>query len=281
MNNNEIVFGENNKSFLRKKWDLLFKKIVIKRIPNIYIKNNQVLNINSETQLKNLIDPKNFDSNKKWKVIILSFPLNNFVNLVSFFDSLDKALDEETKIVVNYYSWIWRPIFSLFSIIGLINNYNLLFFSKNTLNTFLRTCNFEVSKNLNNFFLPIDIPFVGKFITIILNLIPFSNYLNVSNIFFLRKKVYKNKQNQKLSLIVPCKNEELNIKSIVNDCREKLNFPYELIFIDDRSSDQTLNIMNECKVNNVDLDIKITKGLGQGRGLAVSEGVKIAKGLTS
>ena len=278
MNNNEIILGENNKSFLRKKWDLLFSRIAIKRIPNIYIKNNQVLNVNTEEQLRNLIDPKNFNSNKKWKVIILSFPLNNFVNLVGFFDSLDKALDEDTMIIVNYYSWIWRPLFSLFSSIRLINNYNLLFFSKNTLNTFLRTCNFEVSKNLNNFFFPFNIPLVGKFITITLNFIPFANYLNVSNIFFLRKKVYKNRQNQKLSLIVPCKNEELNIKNIVKDCREKLNFPYELIFIDDKSSDQTLNIMNECKVNNIDVDIKIVNGLGRGRGLAVSEGVKIAKG---
>ena len=278
MNNNEIILGENNKSFLRKKWDLLFRRIAIKRIPNTYIKNNQVLNVNTEDQLRNLIDPKNFNSNKKWKVIILSFPLNNFVNLVGFFDSLDKALDEDTMIIVNYYSWIWRPLFSLFSSIRLINNYNLLFFSKNTLNTFLRTCNFEVSKNLNNFFFPFNIPLIGKFITITLNFIPFSNYLNVSNIFFLRKKVYKNRQNQKLSLIVPCKNEELNIKNIVKDCREKLNFPYELIFIDDKSSDQTLNIMNECKVNNIDVDIKIVNGLGQGRGLAVSEGVKIAKG---
>lgn len=278
MNINEIILGENNKSFLRKKWDLLFSKIAIKRIPNIYIKNNQVLNVNTEAQLRNLIDPKNFNSNKKWKVIILSFPLNNFVNLVSFFDSLDKALDEETMIIVNYYSWIWRPLFSLFSSIRLINNYNLLFFSENTLNTFLRTCNFEVSKNLNNFFFPFDIPLVGKFITITLNFIPLSKYLNVSNIFFLRKKVYKNRQNQKLSLIVPCKNEELNIKNIVKDCREKLNFPYELIFIDDKSSDQTLNIMNECKANNIDVDIKIINGLGRGRGLAVSEGVKIAKG---
>ena len=278
MNNNEIILGENNKSFLRKKWDLLFRRIAIKRIPNTYIKNNQVLNVNTEDQLRNLIDPKNFNSNKKWKVIILSFPLNNFVNLVGFFDSLDKALDEDTMIIVNYYSWVWRPLFSLFSSIRLINNYNLLFFSKNTLNTFLRTCNFEVSKNLNNFFFPFNIPLIGKFITITLNFIPFSNYLNVSNIFFLRKKVYKNRQNQKLSLIVPCKNEELNIKNIVKDCREKLNFPYELIFIDDKSSDQTLNIMNECKVNNIDVDIKIVNGLGRGRGLAVSEGVKIAKG---
>ena len=131
---------------------------------------------------------------------------------------------------------------------------------------------------MNNFFFPFKIPFIGQIITIILNFIPFSYYLNVSNIFFLRKKVYKKKQNQILSLIVPCKNEELNIKNIVKDCKNKLNFPYELIFIDDKSSDQTLKVMNDCKKNNSDIKIKIANGLGQGRGMAVSKGVKIAKG---
>jgi hypothetical protein len=38
MNNNKIILGENNKSFLRKKWDLLFSRIAIKRIPKYIYK---------------------------------------------------------------------------------------------------------------------------------------------------------------------------------------------------------------------------------------------------
>ena len=95
MNNKKIIYGSSDKSFLRKKWDALFQDIALKRIPNIYIKNNQVLNVKNEDQLENLIDPKNSENNKKWKVIILSLPLNNFINLVGFFNSLDKALNEE------------------------------------------------------------------------------------------------------------------------------------------------------------------------------------------
>ena len=278
MNNKTIIYGKSDKSFLRKKWDILFKEIALKRTPNIYIKNNQVLNVENTEQLENLIDPKNFENNKKWKVIILSLPLNNFTNLVNFFNNLDNSLNEETKIIVNYYSSLWRPIFALFSILGFINNYNLLFFSENTINTFLRTGNFEISKNLNNFLIPFKIPFLSKFFSILINFLPFLDYLSVTRVFYLRKKIYKKRQKQKMSLIVPCKNEELNIKKIVNESREKLNFPYEIVFIDDKSSDKTLEIMENCKNANNDIEIKIVKGLGQGRGIAVNEGLKIADG---
>jgi len=281
MNNTKIIYGSDDKSFLRKKWDTLFQDIALKRIPNVYIKNNQVLNVKNEDQLEDLIDPKNLENNKKWKVIILSLPLNNFTNLVGFFNSLDKALNEETKIIVNYYSSFWRPFFSLFSFLGLINNYNLLFFSKNTLTTFLRTGNFEISKNSNNFLLPFKISFISKFFSIIFNFLPFIDYFSITRVFHLRKKVYKKRQNQKLSLIIPCKNEELNIKKIVSECREKLKFPYEVVFINDQSSDETLKIMEECKSANSDLEIKIANGLGQGRGVAVNEGIKIANGYYS
>ena len=278
MNNNKIIYGGDEKSFLRIKWDALFQEIALKRIPNNIKENNQVLNVKSEEQLKELIDPKNFENNKKWEVIVLSLPLNNFINLVSFFNSLDSALNEETKIIINYYSSIWKPFFSLFSALGIINNYNLLFFSENTVNTFLRTGNFEISKNLNNFFIPFKMPFITKFFSILINFLPFLDFLSVTKVFYLRKKVYKKRVNQKMSLIIPCKNEELNIKKIVNESREKLNFEYEIVFIDDKSTDKTLNVMKNCKSNNKDIEIKIAEGLGLGRGLAVNEGVKLANG---
>jgi hypothetical protein len=278
MNNQKIIYDGSNKSFLRKKWDALFQDIAQKRIPNIYKVNNQILNIKNSEQLESLIDPKNFESNKKWKVIILSLPLNNFVNLVNFFNSLDDALDEETKIIVNYYSRLWQPFFTLFSFLGLINNYNLLFFSENTLHTFLRTGNFEISKNLSNFLIPFKMPLISKFFSILLNFLPFLDYLSVTRVFYLRKKVYKKRQHQKMSLIVPCKNEELNIENIVSESKEKLNFPYEIVFVNDKSTDKTLKIMEDCKLNNSDIEIKITEGLGKGRGIAVNEGIKIANG---
>ena len=60
-----------------------------------------------------------------------------------------------------------------------------------------------------------------------------------------------------MSLIIPCKNEQDNIENIVNEARIKLRFPYQLVFIDDLSNDETyLRIKNSIKINQ-DLNIKL------------------------
>lgn len=52
----------------------------------------------------------------------------------------------------------------------------------------------------------------------------------------------------KLSIIIPCKNEEGNIKKLYEDIKEILNdVKYEIIFIDDGSTDNTLNEIKELK----------------------------------
>lgn len=49
----------------------------------------------------------------------------------------------------------------------------------------------------------------------------------------------------KLSIIVPCKNEEGNVKNIYEKINESMkNIKYEIIYIDDGSEDNTLKILN-------------------------------------
>ena len=47
---------------------------------------------------------------------------------------------------------------------------------------------------------------------------------------------------------------------IKENFKNKLSFKYEVIFVDDNSSDGTLSIMQEEKKNNLDIEIKIVKG---------------------
>jgi len=282
MINEQIIYGGDNKSYLRKKWDYLFQIIALSRIPEFYKNEELVNNVLTEQQLKDLIDPKNSETNNKWKTVILTFPLNNFVNLVGFFDKLDSSLNEEAKVIVSYYSKIWKPFFFIFSLFGLIRNYkNSLFFSKDTLEIFLRTGNFEISKKIPNYFIPFNIPIINKFLSILINFLPFLDNLSVTKVFYLRKKNYKKRQNKKISLIIPCKNEQGNILNIVTDAKKELIIPYEIIFVDDKSSDNTFQIIIDCKKKFSDVDIQVTKGPGKGKSLAVNEGIKIATGYYS
>ncbi len=97
----------------------------------------------------------------------------------------------------------------------------------------------------------------------------------------LRKKTTNEKNIlKKSSIIIPCKNEENNIKNIISEAK-KLSFPKELVFIDDKSDDDTLKIIQEQKKLNPNIEIKIMNGFGEGKYKAVKLGLQNASGYYS
>ena len=54
---------------------------------------------------------------------------------------------------------------------------------------------------------------------------------------------------QLLSIIIPCYNEEKNIKYCINTIPINLGLQYEILVVDDGSSDNTVNIVKKIKRN--------------------------------
>ena len=77
-----------------------------------------------------------------------------------------------------------------------------------------------------------------------------------------------------LSIIIPVYNESRNLEKTVNNLRKiKKNIKkFNLIFIDDFSTDNTLNILN--KLSKKYSFIKIQKNKKKGLGSAIEEGIK-------
>ena len=103
-----------------------------------------MLIIKNQKKLDQILSRGRLD--KKIKYVIISLPLNNFENLVHFFKKIDKVLDDETKIIINYFSSLWRPIF--FYIIKVRCNEiyfrNECYFSKNIFEIFLQSTNYKI-----------------------------------------------------------------------------------------------------------------------------------------
>jgi len=81
----------------------------------------------------------------------------------------------------------------------------------------------------------------------------------------------------KISIIIPVKNEELLITNVINQLENKLeNLPYEIIFINDFSTDNTLQIIREAIKNKEKINLHDNKRKGLGG--AITQGINEASG---
>ena len=82
--------------------------------------------------------------------------------------------------------------------------------------------------------------------------------------------------NELISVVIPAYNEEKAIKKCLNSLvRQKTKFRFEVIVVDNNSSDNTVAVAKEFKNN---LILKIVKEKIQGRGAARYAGFEAAKG---
>ena len=80
----------------------------------------------------------------------------------------------------------------------------------------------------------------------------------------------------KLSIVIPCFNEEKTITQIIDKILNKVNLDKEIIVIDDCSTDKTRSILqNELKSKIYKL---IINDQNYGKGYSIKEGIKVAQG---
>tara|TARA_X000000950_G_scaffold165193_1_gene201895 strand:- start:28 stop:1323 length:1296 start_codon:yes stop_codon:yes gene_type:complete len=265
------------KSFLRKKWEEFFLFIARKRIAKICNEKNEVLIIKDKFELKEILKEKKID--QKIKFVIITIPLNNFDNLVEFFDKVNSVFPDETKIIANYYSVLWRPLFFVTSKLKITNYFkNECYFSRKIFDVFLQSTNYKISHYIDEPIIPIRIFGVTKLLYLISNIFPFFKFFSVTKICYLQKKnISKNFANKLASIIIPCKNEEKNIEKLIDES-VTLKFPHQLVFINDKSDDSTEKVIkNQIEINK-DKNIKLISGDGLGKYKAVKTGIKNADG---
>ena len=50
----KLILESKKKSFLRSKWEEILQKTILRRIPEEYIKNDQIIFLKSEEEIKNI-----------------------------------------------------------------------------------------------------------------------------------------------------------------------------------------------------------------------------------
>ena len=226
---NILIFCAGN-SILAK--NIKSKKIFIKEIDKNY-----------EIKYNNNIDY--VDNN--WKDIlpkcdtVLISDIEHQSNPTSNLLNLSKIIKNDTKIIVLSKNMVWMIILkilkSFFNFSPKKNN----FLPSSYLENLYSSCNLEIIRNEKIIVLPIYIPFLTNLLNRIFRL-PLLNLFCLSNITILKKKDqdYSENKELKVSFIIPCKNEEKNIRTFEKEIRESSQ-SNEYLFGDDNSSDKTIH----------------------------------------
>lgn len=80
----------------------------------------------------------------------------------------------------------------------------------------------------------------------------------------------------KLSIIIPCFNEELSLNKLVDNCLRNINDNVEIILVDNGSVDNTFNALLNLNLPSNIVPIRVEKNIGYGNGILF--GLNHAKG---
>jgi len=138
---------------------------------------------------------------------------------------------------------------------------------------------FELVKKKKIILLPFNIPILTTFINNIFAKLPIINLFCLISLYVLRAKPKSSLKldDMTVSIIVPCKNEENNIKLVV-DSLEKIGKKTEVLFGNDNSDDNTEGEIKKFIKRRKDIDIIYYEGPGICKANNVYKGFEIARG---
>ena len=244
-------------------------KIFIKEIDQNYeIKFNENINYINESDYSKISE---CDSILIADIEHQSNPTSNLLNL-------SKIINDETKIIIMSKNLIWMFFIKILKFFFNFSPKKNNFLPSSYLNNLYSSCNLEIVRNEKIIALPFYIPFVTNFINRIFRL-PLLNIFCLTNITIL-KKINQNssdKKDNKVSFIIPCKNEQNNIKEFEKLITEN-DYTNEYLFGDDNSTDNTSNEIDNLRNKLSDYKIVKYDGPGVCKSDNVYKGIECATG---
>ncbi len=226
-----------------------------------------------------VMDAENIHLNKTFDTIILTHVTGYFVDVLSIFEQLKKVSHEKTRIIINYYNFLWEPLLGIAELFGLKKKspkQNWL--TRHDVVTFLYLAGFDSYRDTKRMLFPLYIPLISTLINKYIARLPIINSLCLNQYIFARPIAEYNKHDEKsVSIVIPARNESGNLESAIKRM-PKFGKRQELIFIEGNSTDDTWEQMQKLPAKYPDFDIKLDQQEGKGKGDAVRKGFNLAQG---
>lgn len=224
---------------------------------------------------------KVFESPHKLKgrhdYIILPNSLSHVDDIQNFIGSLKKNCHAKTRIVVIYFSFLWKPFLDLATTLSLRQNDNREpnWLSSQDITNLFTLEDFELVKEGKRFLFPIPLGPVSEFINRYFANLPIINSLCLTIYQIYRPR--QQAQHYTVSVIIPVRNEQGNIKGMLAKI-PNLGKGIEVIFVEGHSKDNSYQaILSEISHARGEIKAQVFKQKGQGKGDAVRLGFDKAK----
>jgi len=217
---------------------------------------------------------------KKFDYIILSDLLGHLDDIQQTLAALQPLCHRRTRILINSYNHIWRPILTTAERLGMkMPEQQQNWLDGHDIRNFLELAGFNTLHEQRQMLLPVNIPILGTLCNKLLAQLPGLNRLCLIRYMVARSSPSRHDtKNLSISVVVPARNEAGTIETAVRRIPEMGAFT-EIIFVEGHSSDQTLEeIKRLSKLHHGQRKIRWAEQKGHGKGDAVRLGFEMASG---
>ncbi len=209
--------------------------------------------------------------------IIISDTVNLAADVQRLFERALAASHPGTRLLLNFYNFVWRPILGAGKRLGLIKpSPESNWLSVADVNNLLDLAGWQTIKVQPRILLPVPIPGLSEFCNRFLA--PLFPWFCLSCFGVARPRPPQRREREfSVSVVVPARNESGNIEAILQRTPE-MGSGTELIFIEGNSTDDTWAKIQEITRAHPERKIKILQQSGKGKGNAVREAFAVATG---
>jgi hypothetical protein len=210
--------------------------------------------------------------------ILLNGNIHYEEDIQAFMESLHTVCQPSTRLLITYYSALWKPLTLLATALGLRTRTGEQNWVTHTdIDNLLQLAGFQTIRRDQRILIPLYIPFLSYFINRYVAPLWFFRHLAMINILIARPMaLVQEPRPLSVSVVVPARNEAGNIESAITRL-PPMGPDDELIFVEGNSTDQTWQTIREMKEKYAGrLSIQIAKQEGKGKGDAVRKGFSIA-----
>lgn len=220
-----------------------------------------------------------FSVDEKFDFVILSDLVGYLEDVQLVLQQVKKVCHPSTRIIINYYNYLWEPLLRLGNSVGLRMKQDIQnWLSLADLENLLYVSGFDTIKKTRKVLLPIYIPLISEFFNVILANLPLLRKACLMDFIIARPEPEVNTSKPSASVVIACRNEKGNIQELIDRLPE-FSSHLEIVFVDGRSEDGTREEIERLQKLYTHRDIKLYDQLdSRGKGNAVRIGFEKAKG---